>query len=264
VRQKAFKQLKGGTKSSTPTCWTTRCMNWAHLLDAAAKNRAAKATLEAAQAMGIAIEAREEVARQIGRATGNRHGVVWFMDQGLQRYFVVDDPYILDALTSLEYAGMRSPVMAAMGAFKHALTIGVTASPFFKVRNLMRDSMQAIATAPLSANPARTSCRAGRTPTRSDRYFQLLAGGGTIHFGTMLEGSEAKRVQALVESGVDQATILNSADKVKAFYRHWIEPAITAYNELGNRGEPSTARRCTSSCASRARATPRRACRRAT
>ena len=65
----------------------------------------------------------------------------------------------------------------------------------------------------------------------------FLAGGGTIHFGTMLEGSEAKRVQALVESGVKDSTILNSEHKVKAFYRKFIEPGITAYNELGNRGE---------------------------
>jgi hypothetical protein len=238
VRQKAFEKLKGGKEKLNADLLDNTLLNWAHLLDAAAKNRAAKATLEAAQAAGIAIEAREEVARQIGRATGNRQGVVWFADQGLQRYFVVDDPYILDALTSLEYAGMRSPVMAAMGAFKHALTIGVTASPFFKVRNLMRDSITAIGSAPLSANVAKNLVQGWKdTNPESDRYFQLLAGGGTIHFGTMLEGSEAKRVQALVESGVDQATILNSADKVQAFYRHWIEPAITAYNELGNRGE---------------------------
>jgi hypothetical protein len=40
-----------------------------------------------------------------------------------------------------------------------------------------------------------------------------------------------------VESGVDDATILADQTKLKAFYRKVIEPAITAYNELGNRGE---------------------------
>ena len=75
------------------------------------------------------------------------------------------------------------------------------------------------------------------TNPKSDSHFRLLAGGGTIHFGTMMEGSEAKRVQALVESGVDAGSILDSDHKVKAFYRRFVEPSITAYNELGNRGE---------------------------
>ena len=238
IRQEAFKKLKGGGQALNMDLLDNTLLNWAHLLDAAAKNRGAKATLEAAQRMGVAVEAPERVAREIGNATGNKQGVVWFMDEGLKRYFVVDDRYILEALTSLEYAGMRNPVMDAMGAFKHALTVGVTASPFFKVRNLIRDSVQVIGTSGIGVNPAANVAQGWKlTDPKSDAYFRLLAGGGTIHFGTMMEGNEAKRVQALVESGVDSATILNSQNKVKAFYRKYIEPGITAYNELGNRGE---------------------------
>jgi len=116
--------------------------------------------------------------------------------------------------------------------------VGVTASPFFKVRNLIRDSIQVIGTGNISYNPAKNLAQGWKlTDPKSDAYFRLLAGGGTIHFGSMMEGSEAKRVQALVESGVDDSTVLNSDKKVKAFYRKWIEPGVTAYNELGNRGE---------------------------
>lgn len=238
VRQEAFKKLKGGGQSLNMDLLDNTLLNWAHLLDAAAKNRGAKATLEAAQRMGVAIEAPESTARQIGTATGNKQGVVWFMDQGQKRFFVVDDPYVLTALTSLEYAGMRNPVMDAMSAFKHALTVGVTASPFFKIRNLIRDSVQVIGTSQIGANPLANVAEGWkRTDPKSDDYFRLLAGGGTIHFGSMYEGSEAKRVQALVESGVDASTILDSPNKVKAFIRRYIEPGITAYNELGNRGE---------------------------
>lgn len=238
VRQQAFKQLKGGKNALNADLLDNTLMNWAHLLDASAKNRAAKATLEAAERMGVAINAPQYTANQIGAATGNKSGVVWFMDGGQKRFFVVDDPYVLTALNSLEYAGMRNPVMNAMGMFKHALTIGVTASPFFKVRNLIRDSVQVIGTSSIGVNPLANVAEGWKlTNPKSDAYFRLLAGGGTIHFGTMLEGSEAKRVQALVESGVDDATILNNDNKVKAFYRQFIEPGITAYNELGNRGE---------------------------
>jgi hypothetical protein len=238
VRQQAFKQLKGGRDALSADLLDNTLLNWAHLLDAASKNRAAKATLEAAERMGVALEAPADAARQIGNATGNRDGVVWFMDGGKQRFFVVDDPHILTAISGLEFAGMRGPMMAALGTFKHYLTMGVTASPFFKVRNLIRDSLQAIGTAPMNYNPVANVVQGWKlTNPKSDAYFRLMAGGGTIHFGTMLEGSEGKRVQALVESGVPDSTILNSDSKMKAFYRQYIEPGITAYNELGNRGE---------------------------
>lgn len=238
VRQQAFKELKGGKEALNSDLLDNTLMNWAHLLDAAAKNRAAKATLEAAERMGVALSAPQYTAGQIATATGNKNGVVWFMDGGQQRFFVVDDPGILSAISAIEYAGMRNPLINAMTLFKHVLTVGVTASPHFKVRNLIRDSVQAIATGPLSYNPAGNLVEGWKaTNPESDAYFRLLAGGGTIHFGTMYEGSEAKRVQALVESGVDDATILNDPAKIKMFYRKFVEPAITAYNELGNRGE---------------------------
>jgi hypothetical protein len=238
IRQQAIKQLKGGKDKLNTDLLDNTLMNWAHLLDAAAKNRAAKATLEAAERMGVAINAPQYTAQQIGSATGNKNGVVWFMDGGQKRFFVVDDPYVLTAISALEYAGMRNPVMNAMGTMKHVLTVGVTASPFFKVRNLIRDSVQVLATGPISYNAVGNIVQGFKeTNPKSEAYFRLLAGGGTIHFGTMLEGNEAKRVQALVESGVDDSTILNNDHKLKAFYRRFIEPGITAYNELGNRGE---------------------------
>lgn len=238
VRQQAFKQLKGGKNALNADLLDNTLMNWAHLLDASAKNRAAKATIEAAERMGVASPGNQSTLSQMATSINNASGVVWFMDGGQRRFSLVDDPYLMTAITSLEYAGMRNPVMNAMGTMKHWLTVGVTASPFFKVRNLIRDSVQAIGTGNLSFNPAKNLSEGWKlTDHKSDAYFRLLAGGGTIHFGTMMEGSEAKRVQALVESGVSDSTILNNEHKVKAFYRKFIEPGITAYNELGNRGE---------------------------
>ena len=228
VRQQAFKSLTGRTNKLNADLLDNTLMNWAHLLDAAAKNRAAKASIEAAEGMGAA----EAVDGPSGK------GTVWFRENGERRYSFVNDPYLLTAITALEYAGMRNPAMNAMGKFKRALTIGVTASPFFKVRNLIRDSMQAVASGPINYNPLTNITNGWKlTHPKSDEFMRLMAGGGTIHFGTMMEGNEAKRVQALVESGVDASTILGDEHKVKAFYRKFIEPAVTAYNDLGNRGE---------------------------
>ncbi len=227
VRQQAFKHLKGGRQKLSADLLGNTLLNWAHLLDAAAKNRAAKTTLEAAERIGAARKAEY----------GEKH-TVWFMDRGRKAEYKVDDPHLLTAISALEYAGMRGPLMSAMGQFKHFLTIGVTASPFFKIRNLIRDSVQSIGVSPLSYNAVSNIAKGyALTHPESDSYFRLLAGGGTIHFGTMLEGSESKRVRALVEAGVDESTILDNEGKLHAFYKRIIEPAITAYNEIGNRGE---------------------------
>ena len=242
IRQQAFKELKGGKQALNSDLLDNMLMNWAHLLDASAKNRAATATIDAAERLGIASGADQETLKQMGASIGNKNGVVWVMDGGQKRYSLIDNqgdgPFILTALTALEYAGMNSPIMKAMGTMKHALTVGVTSSPFFKVRNLIRDSVQAIGTSALNVNPATNLAQGWKlTDPKSDEYFRLLAGGGTIHFASMYEGSEAKRVQALVESGIDDSTILNDSNKIKTMYRKYIEPAVTAYNELGNRGE---------------------------
>ncbi len=241
VRQKAFERLKGGKQKLNADLLDNTLMNWAHLLDASAKNRAAKATIDAAEAMGIAMGGNQTALAQMGNTVGNKNGVVWFMDQGQKRYSLIDNQgdgqYLMTALTSLEYAGMRNPAMQAMGAMKHALTVGVTASPFFKVRNLIRDSVQVIGTGPISYNVGKNLAEGWKlTDPKSDAYFRLLAGGGTIHFGTMLEGSEAKRIQALVESGVPASTILNDPTKVKALWSK-MSDAVGIYNEIGNRGE---------------------------
>lgn len=227
VRQQAFKKLKGGTDKLNSDLLTNTLMNWSHLIEASAKNRAAKAALIAAEKTGAAH-----------KADPGEKKTVWFMDGGQKVEYGVDDPFIMTAITSLEYAGMNNGIMGAMSKFKHMLTIGVTASPAFKVRNLIRDSIQAIGTSDLSYNPIKNIKEGYKlTDRNSQTYVSALASGGLIRFGTMLEGSESSRVRQLIKSGVKDSNILDSEDKMRAFYDRYIEPGLTAYNELGNRSE---------------------------
>lgn len=236
VRQRAFKMLKGGTDKLNSDLLANTLQNWGHLIDAAAKNRAAVASLEAAQKVGVAVEADQETVRQMGKAMGMRKNVVWAMDQGKERYFLVEDPYVLAAINSLEFAGLRGPLMDTLSTFKHWLTIGVTASPAFKIRNLVRDSLQAVATAPLSYNVAGNLAEGFRATKRdSQDYVSMLASGALIRFGTM-EGTKADNTRRLIQSGVDKSTILDSEEKVEALYRK-LKAGVDAYQEIGNRGE---------------------------
>lgn len=237
VRQRAFKQLKGGAQKLNSDLTANVMQNWAHLIDASAKNRAAKATLESAHALGIAIEASQEIVNQMAKSIGAKSSTVWFLDQGRQRHFLVEDPYILEAINSLEYAGLRGPLMDALSKTKHWLTIGVTASPAFKVRNLIRDSLQAIAVADLSYNPIKNLSEGIKNTNRESQvYVSALAAGGLMRFGTS-EASQAERVRQLVSRGVPPGTILDTKGKLMVMYNKYLRPGIDAYQELGDRGE---------------------------
>jgi len=242
VRQQAFKKLKGGTDKLNSDLLSNTLLNWSHLIEASAKNRAASAALKAAGNVGAA----QRVASTMGeyaKANGamlppGTKKTVWHMEKGNKVEYLVSDPYVMTAITSLEYAGMRNGVMDAMTKFKQALTIGVTASPAFKVRNLIRDSLQAIGTSDLGYNPIKNVVEGFKqTNHSSQEYVSALASGGLIRFGTMLEGSESNRIRQLIKSGVKDSSILNSENKWRAFYDQHIEPAVSAYNELGNRSE---------------------------
>ncbi|MBK8745549.1 LPD38 domain-containing protein [Propionivibrio sp.] len=242
VRKRAFQKLKGGTDKLNSDLLSNTLQNWAHLITASAQNRAARASLAAAENIGVAQRVAPDMA-SYAASNGTMlppetKKTVWFQENGKKVEYLVTDPFVMTAITSLEYAGMRNGIMDAMTKFKHALTIGVTASPAFKVRNLIRDSLQAIGTSELGYNPIKNVTE-GYKQTRRDsqEYVSALASGGLIRFGTMLEGSESSRVRQLIKAGVKDSTILNSGNKWQAFYDKVIDPAVSAYNELGNRSE---------------------------
>ena len=53
----------------------------------------------------------------------------------------------------------------------------------------------------------------------------------------MLEGSESSRVRQLIKAGVKDSSSLNNEAKWRQFYDKYVDPAVSAYNELGNRSE---------------------------
>ena len=238
VRQEAFKRLKGGAGKLNSDLLANTLANWGHLIDASAKNRAGLESLNSAVNLGVAVEADEKTARQMAKSMGKSSNVVSVMDEGRERFYFVEDKAVMIAITSLEYSGMRGPIMDALSFFKHWLTVGVTASPPFKIRNLVRDSVQSIASAKMSYNIPGNLVRGFKASSRSSQtYVSALAGGGLIRFGTMLDGSESKRTAQLIKMGVKDSNILDSESKVKAIYERFIAPSVMAYNELGNRGE---------------------------
>lgn len=216
VRQKAFERLKGG-KENLGDLMANTLQNWSHLLSASLANVAAQKSLVAAESAGVAIEAKEEVAREMAKSIGKKDGVVYFMDQGRQRWFVVEDPAVLAAVSTLEAPALSGLPLQLMGKFKKYLTLGVTVSPAFKIRNLMRDTLGAPGMNDMSFNIAKNLADGWKgTDTKSDAYAQMLFGGGLMKFGTLLEGDRASHVKRLIDAGTNDKTILNTPQKVKA------------------------------------------------
>lgn len=224
TNQYAFKKLKGGTDNLNDLMQNT-IMNWSHLLSAALKNQASQAALTAAENAGVAHRVREA-----------QKGSVFVLDHGQKVHFMVDDPFIMDAISSVSFAGVKGRVLDVASAMKRALSFGVTFSPSYRARNLIRDQLQAIAANPMSYNVAKNLVDGFKNSAKDNtQYAQMLAGGALFRMGGAYEDNRAANLKRMI-GRIDQATILGTNSKVVDMLRN----AYHAYMETGDRAESIT------------------------
>lgn len=218
VNQKAWQKLKGGTEQLNADLLQNTLLNWSHLYAAAARNRAAVATMDAAEKLGVAYPVDE-----------GTKGAVKVMRAGEAQHWAVEDPYLLEAISALNYTS--SPLMKPLAKMKQILTFGVTVNPTFKIRNLIRDSLSAIAQSELGYNPAANVGRGWKLTARdSQTYASMLASGGIIKFGTQ-ENTDRLRDQVAKLGGV----VLDQRGWKKLTGQ--LATAWEAYSDLGDRAE---------------------------
>ncbi len=218
TNQKAWQKLKGGTQQLNADLLQNMMLNWSHLLQASAKNRAATATMDAAEKMAVAY-----------KVDADTKGAVKVMRDGSAEYWMVEDPYLLDAISAIHY--VPSPLMKPLAKFKQLLTWGVTVNPTFKIRNLIRDSVSAIAQSELGYNPAANVAKGWKlTAKDSQIYASMLASGGLIKFGTQ-ENTDRLRAQVAKLGGV----MLDKSGAERFFGQ--IKDLYDVYNEFGDRAE---------------------------
>lgn len=222
VRQQAFKKLKGGDDNLGDLMSNT-LQNWSHLISASLRNQAAVRALEAASRSGVAHPV----------PAGTRDST-FAMIGGRKAHFIVDDPFVLTAISALEWAGFKGAPMQLMSRFKRYLTLGVTVGPPFRIRNLIRDSLSAIGQNPMSYNVLRNLTEGFKgTKKGSDNYAQMLFGGGVMRFGTFLEGNRAEHAKRVIEAGIEDSSILDTRAKVTAA----LGKVWDAWQELGDKME---------------------------
>lgn len=227
VRQEVIKRLKGGTDNLGDPLENILA-NWGSLLGASMRNMAASEALKEGETLGISSKVGEQ-----DFAAGER-GNTWTMQNGQRVYWHVYDAPVMEALEAMNFTGYDNPFMKAAGAFKRALTTGVTISPVFRANNLVRDLVHSMAVADVSYNPLKNLADGWKmTGKGTDSMAQLLAGGGAIRFGSFTDGNAGDVVKRMIKSGIEDHQILNTPEK----FKNALTKFFTSYQEFGDRAE---------------------------
>ena len=212
-------------------------MNWGALMGAAMKNRAGVAAMLAAVKSGAAnkVTDKKEVAQlQFGKKFSKRDKLanfVYTLEKGEKVWYEVTDPLVFNAMSHMAWGGVDSAVLRTFATFKRWMTIGVTASPAFKIRNLIRDSVHAIAVGKLDYNFFGNSTK-GYSTLANDNLVthRMMMGGATFQFGFANDDPQALR-RMLDMYG--EGRILNTSVKLRKFSNKF----FGWYQDMGNRME---------------------------
>jgi len=224
VRQQAYKKLKGGTQKIDDLLGNA-LLNWNHLISASLNNQAARKAMESAEKMGLASRASK-------RTKGKK--AVYVRVDGKEQWWDLDESQegriVLDSLKALNWQGLNGRTMRAGRAFKRVLTFSVTVNPEFKIRNLMRDTVQAIAVADMSTQIHKNLYQGFKeTAKNSEARKQALAGGAIFGDSGYIHGADPEAIKYLVNQGVKRDTILDTRWRVKKVF--------DAYQDFGARLE---------------------------
>ena len=226
VKQEAYKRLKGADIPLNDL-QVNLLMNWSHLLGASLKNQAAVKSLRTAANMGLAKRVEslsDDGSREIKKNKKSRTDrSVFVRKNGRKIWYTLDDSpesdLVLDSLMALNWEGMNNFAMKAMRKFKRALTIGVVASPEFKIANLVRDSIQAIAVSDMSVNIAQNVAGGWKlTKDGNLAYARAKAGGGVFGDSGYVYGGDPDALKLIIARDIEKNTVLDTRSKIRKLW----------------------------------------------
>ena len=225
--QTAIKRLKGADIKLNDLL-SNVLMNWNHLIGASLKNNAAKVSLEAAVDMNVATQIKE---------SEKTASSVFVRENGRKVWYDVSEPLVLESLTSLNWDGFNSRALKAMRKFKRAFTIGVTASPEFRIANLLRDTIQSVAVGKMNYNVFDNVFGAGWKGTKRESLTEarMMAGGGMMHFGHEY-GADPDAARLMIEKGIKDDYVLNNPKAFKGA-KQALNTFWDTWREFGSRLE---------------------------
>ena len=210
-------------------------INFNFLTEASLKNQAGLKTLEQGEKIGVTRKVPENARSK---------NAVFVRKNGRQIWYEIDEPLVLQSLKALNWNGWNNPAMGTLRNFKRWLTIGVTAAPAFRIRNLVRDTIHSIAVGKLSYNPFGNVMQGvkgfsfkGRK--MSELRAKMAFGGGEIHFGHIY-GGDPKATQMLIDRNIDLNTVMEYDGWSKGsrrFFKSKVGKALDWWQEIGSTAE---------------------------
>lgn len=224
TRQEAYKKLKGGKQNLNDLLQNTM-LNFNHLLTASLKNQAAAQALSNAEQIGVA-EKTTEAARDKKAST-------FVLVDGKQQWYNIDDPLVFEALSMISDGGLNTAAVKVMSAFKRVFTNMTTITPQFIIANLLRDSMQATATSPVSKNFLKNIVAGSKDWTDGKKRARMMATGGAFSFGHIYS-NDPHEMKAHLTRNLKSAQLLSSTklipEALKVGWDAWNAVANTAEN----------------------------------
>ena len=154
------------------------------------------------------------------------------MRNGKRVFYEIADPLLVDAMNSFGPKNMGLAIRIA-GGFKTVLTRGVTLSPDFQARNLIRDSTMGFILTKSSMVPIIDSIKGmSLRVTKDEHYWEYLANGGGFVASSEVEAGRLRRDLGKFynDNGINYATVLDTPQKLAAA---WDE--LASASEYGTR-----------------------------
>lgn len=228
VKQKAFKKLKGGTQQLNDLL-TNTLLNFDHLIGASLKNNAAAEAVAAGVDMGAVIPITAEQAVK-------KDSAIFVNEGGEPVWYEIQDEQVLAAISAIHYAGLNNAAMKVMRKMKRLFTFGITSSPEFRIANLVRDTIQAVAVSQVSSNGFKNLADGIKGMKKdSDLRKRLLAAGGTMEFGYQF-GDDPDAARAMIRR-MERQSAINTDGSPSQLFKDGVRKMWDWWQDTGNTAE---------------------------
>ncbi|WP_320008444.1 LPD38 domain-containing protein [Maridesulfovibrio sp.] len=255
-----IRRLQGGT-ANLGDPFENIIRNFSHLIDASVKNNAMEQAMTNAEKIGEAVPAdfkwqalklkggalRSALVKTLGddKAVGqltaaqrdslqtvfrmvapDAKDVVHVLRDGKPVYYHVGDPLLLRSLTAVNAQSWNNMGMKAARFFKRLLTTGVTSTPDFMLRNIVRDTVHAWGVDRTGTFKPLVGSFKGtiKTMRKDEDTVKMMAAGAAFHGGYSYghdPGAGKLVVEKLVKKhDIDESTILDTPEKLGKFMKY--------------------------------------------
>lgn len=220
IRQQAFKKLKGGTEKLKDPMENV-IANWHHLLQSSVNNIVAVESIDSALELGIAE-----------KTTSKTKGAFFIMRDGTKEWYELtgeDAPLVMESLMMLNHGDQSGTMMKIGRLAKTIQTTGITLAPDFRLRNIIRDTISALAVTTISGNIVKNVKQGWKYSDPNSREFKQASMAGVVFTSSgYIHGSDPKKIAAIVGEGMADTSLDN---------RPLVKKAFDKYQEFGSRLE---------------------------